>query len=396
MNLGEHTVVMVSKRNTSPIYLLYSTPVGAPTRGTFLSKLWPGKRSTHVPAGVSTSKSWDSSTTPATEYHATSQDSLHVVNEREEYLPTPPPLPTLELLLGKRPPGLRGKGRPSHKLGAGASEDDDEHNISDIDSDHSSVSSTQSDRKSPQKKKTKKKRKRSPKENGILDWQYNKLTVPQSSPPRERKGLARMPTPRPTETSFGGQRDLSSAFDDVSRELELSLLSDSPSSLSPLHSPSPTSPLGSPLHVSPSPSLNQITGHLNKSNGHLQPRQGAQVLSPHQQNSLGMVNQRPGPPEPSSKKTAPISQKGSNRKPIQKQQPAINGHQQQNPGAFMADLNQAMKSSTPPRVTHQLTGYQSSTVSDIQVLCVQNTCTFWPLAIAIAIPITIAIAIAIG
>ena len=212
-----------------------------------------------------------------------------------------------------------------------------------------------------------------------MDWQYNKLTVPQSSPPRERKGLSRMPTPRPTEPSFGRRRDLSSAFDDVSRELELSLLSDSPSSLSPLHSPSPASPLSSPPHVSPSPSLNQITGHLNTHSGHLQPRRGAQLLPPHQQNSLGMVNGKPGPPEPSSKKAPPTFLKGSSRKPIQKQQPASNGHQQQNPGAFMADLNQAIKSSSsaPSRITHQLSGYQSSPISDIQVrICIYTYCVF--------------------
>ena len=278
-------------------------------------------------------------------------------------MPTPPPLPTLELLLGKRPPGLRGKGHSSYTSGADASEDDDERN-SDIDSDHSSVSSTQSDRKSQQKKKAKKKRKRSPKENGALDWQYNKLTVPQSSPPREKKGLARKPTPRPTEPSVGGQKDFSSAFDDVS-ELELSLLSDSPSSLSPLHAPSPTSHVNSPLHVSPS--LNQTTGHLNKNSGYLQPRQTAPVLPPHQQNSPGMVNGKPKPPELPSKRTTPISLKDSNRKVTQKQQSEINRSQQQPPGAFMADLNQAMKSSssTPPRVTRQLAGYHPSPVHDI-------------------------------
>jgi hypothetical protein len=80
-----------------------------------------------------------------------------------------------------------------------------------------------------------------------------------------------------------------------------------------------------------------------------------------------MVNGKPKPPELPSKRTTPISLKDSNRKVTQKQQSEINRSQQQPPGAFMAELNQAMKSSssTPPRVTRQLAGYHPSPVHDI-------------------------------
>ena len=76
---------------------------------------------------------------------------------------------------------------------------DGEENLSDMDSDHSSVSSKHDERKL-QKKKAKKKKRRGSKDDDAFDWQYNKLTVPQSSPPRERKGIARKPTPRPAHS----------------------------------------------------------------------------------------------------------------------------------------------------------------------------------------------------
>lgn len=347
-----------TSRRKSSLVCIFScrSPVGTPARGTFLSKLWPGKKSVSAPASVKVSHSWDSGSTPAVEYLSASQDSLHVVDDKEDNLPTPPPLPTLEYLLGKRPLNLRGKGCSSRdKFGADGKGDDDGHN-SDIDSDLSSVSSTQGDHRLQQKKKTKKKKKRSSKEADAFDWQYNKLTVPQSSPPRERRVMTRKLTPPPTEPAYRGQRGLSSAFDKASHELDMRMLSDSPSSLFPLHSPSPKSPVGSPNQVSPSSSLSQITSYLYKSSGHSHPKRAAPVLPPHQQNRQGIVNGQPKLPDPQTKKTTPISLKDSSRKATQrKQSPGTNGSEQ-TAGAFMADLNQAIKSSssTQPRVMRQL------------------------------------------
>lgn len=136
-------------------------------------------------------------------------DELHVIDESEDNLPQPPPLPKPEIFMGKRPPNLRGRKQ---------AEGDDEF-LSDADSDHSSVSSSHSERKQ-QRKKAKKKR-RGSKEDDAFDWQYNKLTVPQSSPPRERRSMTRRPTPKPAEAHFGRQLGISNAFDEVTRELEI-------------------------------------------------------------------------------------------------------------------------------------------------------------------------------
>lgn len=307
-----------------------SSPAGTPVKGTFLSKLWPGKKNTKSSTGVKAPQSWEYGSTSAAEV-LTKSDDL------EGSLPTPPPLPSLELLLGKRPTNLRGKRHTSHEKGV--AEGGDENN-SDIESDHSSVSSTQSDQRSQQKRKAKKRKRRGSKEDDTFDWQYNKLTVPQSSPPREKKGIRRKPTPRPigfgAELSLQDQRNLSSAFDEVSQELDFSA---SPSSISPLHSPSPTSPVSSPNQVSPSPSLNQVTGYLNKSSG--LPARPAPLSQLHQQNRANeqqQMNRLSHPTSGGSKASVRDISHG------------------QTPGAFMADLNQAMKkvSSTPTRVTRQL------------------------------------------
>lgn len=323
---------------------------------------------------MKSSQSWESGTISPAEYLPVSPDSLHVINDKEDNLPSPPPLPTLEYLLGRRPAYLRGKGHASREQSS--SQDtkyrDDEHN-SDRDSDHSSVSSTQSDQKSQQKKKAKKKKRRSSKEDDTIDWQYNKLTVPQSSPPRERKGLARRPTPRPAESGYPGQMSLSSAFDEVNRELEIGVPSDSPSSLSPLHSPSPQSPVGSPNNISPSPSLTQIIGQLNYSNGHLLPKHTAPLLPPKQQIKLG-INGLSKSPDAVSKRTTPISLKDSSRKaPTRQQIPQINESENQTPAMFMADFNQAMKtsSSPPPRVMRQLASPAGHYPSPINIIGVQ-------------------------
>ena len=308
-----------------------SSPPGTPVKGTFLSKLWPGKTKPNSSSGIKVSQSGEYGSTLAEEF-------LPAPDNLEESLPMPPPLPSLELLLSKRPTSLRGKKHSSHEKAL--AEGGDESN-SDIESDHSSVSSTQSDQRSQQKKKGKKRKRRGSKEDEAFDWQYNKLTVPQSSPPRERKGINRKPTPRPkefgAEKSFQNQRNLSTAFDEVSHELEFSA---SPSSISPLHSPSPKSPVSSPNQVSPSLSFNQITGYLNKSTGSTLPAQPAPSF------------QNRGNEQPQLHLTT-LSNSGRSKASLKEQPESSHG---QAPGAFMADLNQAIKkvSSTPQRLTRQL------------------------------------------
>lgn len=285
--------------------------------------MWPSKRSATVPAGIKASQTSDSAYTTAAG-HLASQSSLHVVDDREENLPTPPLLPTLGYLLGKRPPNLRGRGQSSRSISGADSKGDDDECISDIDSDHSSVSSTQDGVKSQHKKRTKKK-KRSPKEDDTFDWQYNKLTVPQSSPPRERKGITRKLTPRPTELTFRGQ---TSGFDEISHKLEVGALC--------FNSPPPKS---SPSQVSSSSTFN---GFLNKHNGSIQPTQPPVVSLP-QQNRQGIVNVvEYKSPDSLSKRTTPISLKDSSRKQMQRQQPGTSGNQHTTE-AFMA---QAVKSSS--------------------------------------------------
>lgn len=347
----------------SPTYI-HRTPVGSGSRGTLLSKIWPGKKSISASSGVTHSKSWDGSPGTAMDHLSSSQDSLHVIDAMEEDLPEPPPLPTVEYLLGKRPSTLRGKGHSPHSKHATDSRDEENEDNSDVDSDHSSVSSTQSDSRTQQKKKGKKKKKKSPKEDDVFDWQYSQLTVPHSSPPRERKKINRKPTPPPAHFKpvYGLPNDISHAFDEVSRQLEMDILSDSPSSLSPLHSPSPKSPVGSPNQVSPSPSFNQIAGHVNnKTNGRPVPKRAAPKLPPHLQNKQGMQSNQATSPDQKVIKTTPIAQKGSSRTkaPPRQQQPQQTGSAPiGNPDMFMAVLNEVISNSPKqPRIMHQL-GHQ--------------------------------------
>lgn len=347
---------------------MHRTPVGSGSRSTLLSKLWPGKKTISAPAGVTHSISWDGNIPTTVDHLTSSQDSLHIIDAMEEDLPVPPPLPTVEYLLGKRPPSLRGKGHSPHSKHATDSWDEGNEDNSDVDSDHSSVSSTQSDSRTQQKKKGKKKKKKSPKEDDVFDWQYSKLTVPHSSPPRERKKVMnRKPTPPPNlfKPVYGLPNDINHAFDDVSRQLEMDSLSDSPSSLSPLHSPSPKSPMSPPNQVSPSHNSNQIAGQVNnRANSRPVPKRAAPKLPPHLQNKQGMQSNQATTSDQKVVKTTPISQKGSSRTkapPRQQQQPQQRGSAPiGNPDMFMAVLNEVISSSPKqPRIMRQL-GHQSS------------------------------------
>ena len=346
----------------------HRTPVGSGARSTLLSKLWPGRKTISAPAGVTHSKSWDGSIATTVDHLTSSQDSLHVIDAMEEELPVPPPLPTMEYLLGKRPSNLRGKGHSPHSKHATDSRDEGSEDNSDIDSDHSSVSSTQSDSRTQQKKKGKKKKKKSPKEDDVFDWQYSQLTVPHSSPPRERKKImTRRPTPPPNlfKPVYGLSNDVNHAFDEVSRQLEMDSLSESPSSLSPLHSPSPKSPVSPPNHVSPSHNFNQVAGQANnKATSRPVPKRAAPKLPPHLQNKQGMQSNQATSSDQKVIKTTPISQKGSSRTkaPLrQQQQPQQTGNAPiGNPDMFMAVLNEVISSSPKqPRIMRQL-GHQPS------------------------------------
>ena len=117
-----------------------------------------------------------------------------MMDDVEEGLPSPPPLPTIDYLLGKRPNNLRGSRFLSHQDKNG-----DEEHISD-ESDHSSENPLHNEKLLQQKKKAKKKKRKGSRDDDAFDWQYNKLTVPQSSPPREKK---RKPIPQPVQSGYG-------------------------------------------------------------------------------------------------------------------------------------------------------------------------------------------------
>ena len=284
-------------------------------------------------------------------YVSSSQETLHVVNEVEDRLPPPPLPPTVEFLVGKRPVNLRGRRVVPQQMDT---KDGDEEYLSDFDSDHSSVSSSHSDRRSHQKKKAKKKKRRDSREDDAFDWQYNKLTVPQSSPPRERRGIARKPTPKPADLHSGGQ--ISSTFDEVSCELEMA---SSLSFESPLNSPSPNSTPKSLDQASLSHTLEQ----KSNTNGHLQAKQAA---LPQQNRTEGLSRTTDSQP----KRAAPISLMGSSRKSPAKQQLEEGGSQQFNSRSIAA--MKAMPSSFP--ITTQPPAVQSpspTNENDVQV-CIHN------------------------
>ncbi len=224
--------------------------------------------------------SWDPSlsTSPAT----TDDPDESYANEEE--LPEPPPVPTVEYLLGKRPVNLRKRASDSlRREMTGHANDDPEFGGDESDDGRSSVSSSTSDQKRRSKKRDKKRHKRRGSRDSddesptvpSVEWNYNKLSI---SPPRDRKlmlGVERHPTPipapvPPVANGLPPPIRLDNAFDEVSRELlSLSDVSDTPSSLSPLHSPSPKSPV-SPEHMLPTPAVGKASRSVPKPPPNLQ------------------------------------------------------------------------------------------------------------------------------
>lgn len=238
-----------------------STPRSVTKKSNILSKLRRVRKESK--GSKPSSQSWDS----ALGQPPVATDDVDESYANEEELPEPPPVPTVEYLLGKRPVNLRKRASDSLRREITGRANEEVGGDDESDDGHSSVSSSTSDQKRRNKKRDKKRHKRrgsrdSDEEgsSSSVEWSYNKLSI---SPPRDRKpmmlGVERHPTPipapvPPVPNGLPSPLRLDSAFDEVSRELlSLSDVSDTPSSLSPLHSPSPKSPV-SPIHLAPPPS----------------------------------------------------------------------------------------------------------------------------------------------
>ena len=218
------------------LLLVYTNYRNSPQQKKLLGKIWNRKT---APAGdpnhyLKHSQSWDSGFG-----HSEADYNL----EGDDDLPEPPPLPSVEYLLGKRPVNLRKrtvqtlKEQIQERAATMANVDDS------YDSDsHSSVGSSQSDQYKRHRRKHKKKK--SVKNTTMIE--EHERNVLQSSSPivkRAQPGFERFPTPFPT--SLGSTRftermpiqqriDFDSAFDEVTNELEA--LANSPSLFSPVSS----------------------------------------------------------------------------------------------------------------------------------------------------------------
>ena len=423
-NLSSGKLQTEARMNTSSFNYFFTNRTPEKGSKKIFSKL-RGKRSSAPGGLLRQSQSWDSSLS-----RMTSTPNVDTTNWRvdEERLPEPPPLPTVDYLLGKRPANLRGKTSTTLKeevkeKAAAIKQDSDDGTVTYIDSDndsdshsshssHSSVSSTHSDRKHKKKKKRKKKGQKGETTDVSIQWTYNKLTVPQSSPPRERNFFPneRMPTPIPN-TFTGGNLPTPRKLDFDMKQVA-SPPSQSPSSLSPLSSLSPRSPISpvSSQEVSPArrPGGEELTGYLkpsrvappppaNKSNlanrtaqtnrtsakqgsakttavqpstsprkttTGTQPKRAAPKLPPNVQNrqkqiaNTGVLKS----PPPNQTRASPISKISSSRKSqgraaTKSATAKVTGQQPSNrsPNEFMAALNQAVASSPgKPSIVQQM------------------------------------------
>lgn len=225
-------------------------------------------------------------------------------------IPDPPPTPTVEYLLGKRPVNLRRRANQTFKdqIQERAAHLAARERNTGQDSDDSSVGSSVSSKGKHRHKKGSKHRKKRTghKGEGDIEWNYNQLGVLQSSPSRSRKGLERIPTPMPSQVPLSGMSNKKTltpvaqklnfdTFDEMHQLIEQALSSTSPSSsLSPLNSPSsqssPSSSLEtSPLHknqrappVPPSSPTSPHAGTAAGAGG--RSKRGGPKLPPHMQN----------------------------------------------------------------------------------------------------------------
>lgn len=272
----------------------------SPQQKKLLGKMWNRKT---APAGdpnhhLKHSQSWDSS-------YGQSEEGYNV--EGKDDLPEPPPLPTVEYLLGKRHVSLRKRTIQTFKeqiqeRAATMSNKDDSY---DSDS-HSSVGSSQSDR---YKRHRRKHRKKKSVKNTTLIEEQERNALQNSSPTAKRAqpGFERFPTPFPK--SLGSSRfiermpiqqkiDFDSAFDEVTNELEA--LVNTPSLFSPA-SPSSKAPFSScesspaykitngkrllPARQAPKPPTSYASSTPKDTNGSQKStKRGGPKLLPHQKN----------------------------------------------------------------------------------------------------------------
>ena len=298
-----------SRGNSHNYYVtvgVYSHYRNSPQQKKLLGKIWNRKT---APAGdpnhhLKHSQSWDSSY---------GQIEVDYNMEGEDDLPEPPPLPSVEYLLGKRPVNLRKrtiqtlKEQIQEKAATLGNMDDS------YDSDsHSSVGSSQSDQYKRHRRKHKKKR--SVKNTTLIEEQERNIL--QGSSPivkRAQPGFERFPTPYPN--SLGSMRfiermpiqqkiDFDSAFDEVTNELEA--LVNSPSLFSPA-SPPPKSPFSSvesspaykttngkkllPARQAPKPPISHASSASKDISGSQKSsKRGGPKLLPHQKNKQEVHN----------------------------------------------------------------------------------------------------------
>lgn len=180
------------------------------------------------------SQSWDSDLSIADEI------GNPCVTTKEVDLPEPPPLPTIEYLLGKRPVNLRRRAVQTFKdqIKAKAATMQSKDDSCDSDS-HSSVGSAPSDHYKHRRRKHKRKKStKTTKTSEDLLWHKSLTGSSRASPGQERfpkslldnngKFAERMP--------YQPKIDLDSAFDEVTNELEA--LANSPTAIVPAGRPS--------------------------------------------------------------------------------------------------------------------------------------------------------------
>lgn len=378
---------------------VYTHYRNSPQQKKLLGKIWNRKT---APAGdpnhhLKHSQSWDSSYGHIEVGHNM---------EGEDDLPEPPPLPSVEYLLGKRPVNLRKrtiqtlKEQIQEKAATLGNMDDS------CDSDsHSSVGSSQSDQYRRHRRKHK--RKRSVKNTTLIEEQERNIL--QGSSPivkRAQPGFERFPTPFPN--SLGSTRftermpiqqkiDFDSAFDEVTNELEA--LVNSPSLFSPASPPlkPPFSSVESspaykttngkkllPARQAPKPPISRASRASKDTSGSLKStKRGGPKLLPHQKNKQEVHNNAKQassgslstPEHPKSGmlggklkflRTKKQNQKQSQPQSSAKGQDAI-ALASKDPAQFVSVLSQAIKSSPKlPRFMRQAsqTDTKSSTNPD--------------------------------
>lgn len=317
------------------------------------------------------SQSWDSS-------YGHSEADYNM--EGEDELPEPPPLPSVQYLLGKRPVNLRKRTIQTLKeqiqeRAATMGNTDDSY---DSDS-HSSVGSSQSDQYKRHRRKHKKKK--SVKNTTLIEEQ-ERNNLQNNSPliKRAQPGFERFPTPFPN--SLGSTRfiermpiqqkiDFDSAFDEVTNELEA--LVNSPSLFSPANllpkGPGESSPAYKSANGKKLLPARQAPKPPDTSGSQKSTKRGGPKLLPHQKNKQEVHNAKQASSGSLSTSEQPKSgilggklkflrTKKQNQK--QNQSPSsvrgqdVTALESKDPAQFVSVLSQAIKSSPKlPRFMRQ-------------------------------------------